>query len=229
METIFSDGSNTRKKYIAFFDLDRTIISSNSGKILFQYSFKQGFMTGFDLIRAFYLSFLYRFKIKDPVNIIGSMVRWMKGLTEDNVNELSSGIFDYRLLGSIRQEVKSEISFHKSRGAGVVILSSAILPICRKVAGYLEMDDVVCSNLEVVDGVYTGRPDGPYCFGLEKVTRLIDFCEKNGIHPSDSWYYGDSISDFDVLRSVGNPVCINPDRKLKKAAKSKGWKILIWH
>jgi HAD superfamily hydrolase (TIGR01490 family) len=217
METIFSDGSNTGKKYIAFFDLDRTIISSNSGKILIQHSYKQGMMTSKDLMKGIYLSLLYRFELKDITKIITAMVKWMKGLT------------DYHLSKSIRYEVNSEINFHKKMGARVVILSSAILPICRNVADYLEMDDIICSNLEIVDGIYTGRPDGPLCFGEEKVTRLIDYCRLNGINPLDSWYYGDSFSDLAVLSSVGNPVCINPDKKLKKAAQKKGWKILLWH
>jgi len=229
METISSNGTDPEEKYIAFFDLDRTIISSNSGKILIQYSYRHGLMTGPDLIKGIYLSVLYRLKLRDPVKIIASMAGWMKGLTESKVNELSAAIFNFHLLKSIRKEVNSEISFHKTRGARVVILSSAILPICRSIAGYLEMDDVICSNLEVIDGIYTGHPDGPYCFGAEKVVRLVDYCKKKGIDPSHSWYYGDSISDLDVLSSVGNPVCINPDRKLKKAAAKKGWKILFWH
>jgi HAD superfamily hydrolase (TIGR01490 family) len=229
METTFSNVSISGKKYIAFFDLDRTIISSNSGKTLIQYSFKNGLMTTIALLKGIYLSMVYRFKLRDTAKIITSMVKWMKGLSEARVAQLSLEIFDGHILKSIRREVKSEISFHKSRGALVVILSSAILPICRNVAGYLEMDDVICSKLEIINGVYTGRADGPLCFGEEKVSRLIDYCKTNGMNSSDSWYYGDSISDLAVLSFVGNPVCINPDKKLKKEAHKRGWKTLTWH
>ncbi len=229
METIFSNGSDSGKEYIAFFDLDRTVISSNSGKSLIQYSYKQGLMTLSDLLRGIYLSVAYRFELKDTTKIITGMIRWMEGLTENKVIEMSSVIFKNHILKSIRPEVNSEIIFHKTRGARVVILSSAILPICRNVADYLEMDDVICSVLEIVDGVYTGYPNGPLCFGEEKGTRLIDYCKKYEINPLDSWYYGDSISDLAVLSAVGNPVCINPDKKLKIESYKRGWKILIWH
>ena len=229
METIFSNVNDTGKKYIVFFDLDRTIISSNSGKTLIQYSYKHGLMTVPDLVKGIYLSLVYRFELNDTAKIIAGMIRWMKGLTESKVIELSSNIFNNHLAKSIRREVNSEINFHKTRGARVVILSSAILPICRNVADYLKMDDVICSNLEIIDGAYTGQSTGPLCFGEEKVARLIDYCQKHKINPLDSWYYGDSISDLAVLSSVGNPVCVNPDKKLKKEAHKRGWKTLIWH
>jgi HAD superfamily hydrolase (TIGR01490 family) len=229
METTFSNGINTSVKYIAFFDLDRTIISTNSGRTLFKHSYKNGLITTTDLMRGIYLSFVYKFGLKDTSEIIAGMVKWMKGLPEYELNELSTEVFNQYLLKSIRSEVSSEIGFHKSRGAKTVILSSAIFPVCINVARYLGMDDVVCSNLEIIEGVYTGRSYGPLCFDKEKTVRLIEYCKNNGINPLDSWYYGDSISDLAVLSCVGNPVCINPDKKLKKAALKRGWKTIFWH
>jgi HAD superfamily hydrolase (TIGR01490 family) len=154
------------------------------------------------------------------------MVNWVKGVSESTVNELSAEIFKNHILKSIRPEVQSEINFHKKNGGRNVILSSAILPLCQIVAERLGIDDVICSNLEVLNGIYSGRTSGPLCFGEEKVIRLIDYCKKNNINPIYSWYYGDSISDLPVLNSVGNPVCVNPDKKLKKEAHKRGWKIL---
>ena len=76
-------------------------------------------------------------------------------------------------------------------------------------------------------GVLTGEPIGKFCFGEEKVFRLIDYCQKNSVDPNNSWYYGDSISDLPVLSAVGIPICVYPDKKLTKAAKQRGWKILL--
>lgn len=229
METISSKDNNTGRNYIAFFDLDHTIISVNSGKILIQYAYKHGLMTRTDLVRGIYLSLLYRLDLKDTAEIINTMISWVKGGSESKVNELSAAIFKNHILQSIHYEVKCEIRFHKMKGARVVILSSAILPVCQLVADHLGMDDIICSNLEVVNGLYTGGLAGPLCFGEEKVIRLKEYCRINNINPGLSWYYGDSISDLPVLSSVGNPVCVNPDKKLKKTAHKRGWKILRWH
>jgi len=228
METIFSRDKDFLISYIAFFDLDRTIISSNSGKSLVRYAYSTGLMNITDLIRGGVYSLLYKLNLRETTRIITSMVRWVKGLPESKMKKLSADIFNNRIRYTIHSEVEAEINFHKKNGALVVILSSSISEICNKVAEYLGMDDVICSNLEISDGVYTGRPEGPLCFGEEKVTRLMKYCKQINIDPADSWYYGDSITDFPVLSSVGNPVCVNPDRKLNKAAKKSGWKILRW-
>jgi putative phosphoserine phosphatase/1-acylglycerol-3-phosphate O-acyltransferase len=228
MGTISSKDSETGKSYIAFFDLDQTIIHANSGKLLVMHAYKSGMMTGMDLIRGILLSFLYRFNLKDTERIIADMVKWVAGVPESIMKELSLEIFDKYLLKSISQGARSELGFHKDNHAKVVILSSALSPVCQVVADHLEMDDVICSKLEVVDGLYTGRPSGKLCFGEEKEIRLREYCEKDNNKVKDAWYFGDSISDLPALKVVGHPVCINPDCKLKKTAKEKGWEINYW-
>jgi len=228
MEIISSADSNTKTTYFAFFDLDLTIIRSNSARTLIQAAYKKGLMSILDLIKGYYLSLLYKLNLRDPAEIIKSLSKWLKNVSEDDLENLTSEIFKNQIVNSIHQEVLSEIDFHKSKGGRVVILSSSIYPICNSVADHLGMDDVICSNLEVINGVYTGRSAGPFCFGKEKAVRLKEYCSKKNINPTYSWYYGDSISDHYVLNAVGNPVCVNPDKKLEKIAIDKGWKILRW-
>jgi HAD superfamily hydrolase (TIGR01490 family) len=226
METIFSKDSN--KKYIAFFDLDHTITNAVSGNVLTKAALKKGLMSKAALIHAVYLSFVYKLNLKDPLKIIDSMVEWVAGIPEQTINDLSAEVFKDILLPFIHSEVISEINTHKEKNAAIVMLSSAIRPVCYEMAKYLDMDDIICSDLEVRNGYLTGRPMGHICFGNEKAVRLKNYCEKNNTDLSDAWYYGDSFSDYAALNSVGNPVCINPDRKLKRAANKMGWKILHW-
>jgi phosphoserine phosphatase len=143
METISSKGRSSGIKYIAFFDLDGTIIDANSGKELILYAYKKGFITWLDLLRGIYLSLLYRFEIKDTVKIINSMLGWLKGVSEPGLISLSEEIFRDHLIKSIRPEVAEKIMFHKKDGGMVVILSSAIMPVCKVIADHLVMDDVI--------------------------------------------------------------------------------------
>lgn len=228
MATTFSKDSNPVKNYIAFFDLDQTITSSISGKELARGAFRKGLMTRYDLTNAIFLSLLFRLELKDPLKIIDKMVRWVEGISEKTIVDLCSEVFREVLLPSVYDEARSEIEFHKGENAKVVILSSALAPVCNDMAKDLGFDDVICSDLEVKNGYHTGRPLGHVCFGEEKAIRLKDYCEKNSILPSDSWYYGDSISDLSALSVVGHPVCVNPDKKLRKMAIKKNWRILYW-
>ena len=229
METIFSKESNTGKTYIAFFDLDRTITKAISGSELARVAYRKGLMTRSALAYAFYLSLVYKLNLKDPLKIIDKMVTWVKGMSENTMFDLCFEVFRDVLLPSVYPEARSEIKSHKEKYAKVVILSSALTQICQEMAKNLRIDDIICSDLEVNNGYLTGHLNGRLCFGEEKMIRLKKYCEINNTKQSDAWYYGDSYSDLPVLSIVGNPVCVNPDRKLKKEALKRGWKILFWY
>jgi len=117
-ETIFSEGRTSSKKYFAFFDLDRTIISANSGKLLMQYAYKKGLVTKKDLLKGIWLSVVFRLNLMDTLKIIDKMVSWLKGGSETAINELSQEIFRKEIIHSVRKEILTEISFHKREGAG---------------------------------------------------------------------------------------------------------------
>jgi HAD superfamily hydrolase (TIGR01490 family) len=228
MGTISSENNLKGKSYIAFFDLDDTLIRANSGKLLFRGAYEKGMMSLPDLIRALWLSFLYKFRLMDSEKIIAGMLKWLAGVPEKRVSDLSSEVFEKHMLRAIPEEARSEIRMHKDKDAAVIILSSSLSPVCQVVADHLEMDDVICTQIETDDGRCTGRTAGKLCFGNEKVSRLKEYCEKNNSKVEQAWYYGDSFSDFPVLQIVGNPVCVNPDKKLFKAANKNSWKIYLW-
>jgi putative phosphoserine phosphatase/1-acylglycerol-3-phosphate O-acyltransferase len=215
--------------YIAFFDLDGTLINGNSGKCLVRTGYKKGLISTKNFIHALYLSLLFRFQLRKPARIMDRMAAWLKGLSEDTVKKLSDEVFHSSIFPAIRPEIYAEINYHKERNASVVILSSAVQFICLPLARHLAMDDVICSELEVREGVFTGSFAGSLCYGNEKVNRLKDYCEQMNCSPGKAYYYADSISDFQALDSVGYPVCVNPDKKLAKAAAAKHWIIHEWH
>ncbi len=214
------------KSYIAFFDLDRTILSLNSGSVLVREAYKSGFMSTSDLLNALYLSFLYKFHLRDTALIISVMGKWLKGLTLDEVGILSDNIVNNHLLDAVRPELISEIKLHKENNAEVVILSSVIFQICKSLGSHLGVDNQICTTMEVIDGVFTGLPDGKFCFDDEKRVRLIEYCKASHYNLSESFYYGDSIADFPALEVVGHPVCVTPDKKLAKIARKRGWRII---
>jgi HAD superfamily hydrolase (TIGR01490 family) len=216
------------KQYVAFFDLDKTIISINSGYILVKLAYEKGFIGKRDVSKAIFQSFLYKFSLKSTESIIDSMGQWLKGIKEEAISALADeGVKGY-LLNSVYPEVFDEIAFHKNKNAETVILSSAIGQICRPIASLLGIDSVVCTEMESVDGILSGDPVLNYCFGDEKRIRLSSFCREHNFDTASAFYYADSIADLSALASVGNPVCVNPDKKLKKEAIDRDWRICNW-
>jgi phosphoserine phosphatase len=90
------------------------------------------------------------------------------------------------------------------------------------------MDDVICTELEFIDGRFTGNLKGSYCHGREKLSRARRYCLDQDVSMKDSYYYADSINDLPVLEEVGIPVCVTPDKKLELIAMKRGWRISRW-
>ncbi len=225
MENTSSKDSINRKA-AAFFDLDHTLIRSNSGRIMFRYAWKKGYVTRLDLAKGIYMSILHRFNLRDTVKIMANLTKGLRGMTVSGMEEISGEIFSMFLKGELRPEIIERITVHRSEGKRIVILSSALYPVCKIIADHLGMDDVVCSELEAVDGIYTGRPAGRFCFGPEKAVRLQKFCTKNSFDPGSSVYYGDSITDLPVMNAVGKAICVSPDKKLLNEAVIRNWEII---
>ena len=216
------------KKYIAFFDLDKTLLSVNSGSLLVRQAYKNKIMGTGDILNAIIQGYLYRFKLRETNLIISKMGTWLKGIRQESIDELCRDVVNRYLIKNIRPEIKDEIAFHRENNAGIIILSSAITSICEPFGKFLGVDDIICTTMENEQGTLTGKPVGNYCFDNEKRIRLLSWCEKNNYDPGEAWYYADSISDLPALEAVGQPVCVCPDKKLAGVARRKNWRIYNW-
>lgn len=216
------------KSYIAFFDIDDTILRINSTKVLVKAARKEGMMSMGSYIKAISQVLLYRLKMKDALQIIHKMGSWVAGISVDEFNKMVEGINKTIIVEAIRPEIIEEIRIHKENNAEVAILSSAVEAICFPLAEFLGIDHVLCSELESRNNRFTGKPVGNFCFGEEKLVRMVNYCESRNHSIDDAYYYADSIDDLPVLKRVGHPVCVTPDKRLIKFATNAGWKIHQW-
>ena len=79
---------------------------------------------------------------------------------------------------------------------------------------------------EVKDGVYTGRPDGPFTYREGKAQAIRELAKREEIDLAESYAYSDSESDLPMLRAVGHPVAVNPDPALERVAREQGWRVM---
>lgn len=216
-----------RFDYIAYYDLDHTILSGNSATHLVEAARRNEMMSPGQYRHALYLSILYKLKFGDPVKMINRMLSWLKGLEEERVRNLCREVFKTDLVHAIRPEILKSMDQHRTSSGAVVLLSSATAPICEPVSGYLGMDDLICTHLSVENGILTGKTDGRLVYGEEKKRRLLLHCKEHGFDPAEAWYYGDSHTDIHVMKSVGNPVAVAPDKLLLKTARALKWTVLV--
>ena len=95
-------------------------------------------------------------------------------------------------------------------------------------AELLGVPDLLCTELEVVDGRLTGRHIAPACAGAGKVVYAERYAAEHGVDLGRSYFYTDSYSDLPMLERVGCPRVVNPDPRLRRRARARGWEIERW-
>jgi putative phosphoserine phosphatase/1-acylglycerol-3-phosphate O-acyltransferase len=218
---------NKRFDYIAYYDLDHTILAGNSATYLVEEARKRGVMSQRKYRQALYLSILYKLEIGDPVKMINRMLGWLNGLQLEAVNEICEDVFAEKLKQTIRPEILTSMQQHWENSGAVVLLSSATSPVCEPISRYLNLDDLICTQLQTENGVLTGQTSGKLVYGEEKKHRLLRHCRDHGFDPAEAYYYGDSHTDIHVMLAVGFPVAVSPDKRLLRTALSHQWPILV--
>jgi HAD superfamily hydrolase (TIGR01490 family) len=117
---------------------------------------------------------------------------------------------------------------HQDAGRPVFIVTAASQGTAEMLAHVLFFDGAAGSKLDQRDGVYTGRFDGPFCYGEGKPVRMRELAEEKGVDLAESWAYSDSASDLPMLRAVGHPVAVNPDAELSRVAREEGWDVMTF-
>ncbi len=115
---------------------------------------------------------------------------------------------------------------HQDAGRPVFICTAASQETADMLAHVLGFDGAAGSRLEQRDGVYTGRFEGPFCYREGKPARMRELAVAHDVDLLASYGYSDSASDLPMLRAVGHPVAVNPDRELARAAAEEGWGVL---
>jgi len=65
-------------------------------------------------------------------------------------------------------------------------------------------------------------------FGDAKPRAVRRLAQEMRLHLYRCYAYGDSSSDETMLACVGNPVAVNPSRKLAQIAEKNEWPVLYW-
>ncbi|WP_296324032.1 HAD-IB family hydrolase [Winogradskyella sp.] len=209
----------------AFFDLDRTLIDDFSAKKFVQSRVLSGKTTATELLSQFATILLYAignrdFEILTRLSAIG-----VKGIKEKEFTELGKAVYKKHLAHTIYPESRELIKSHIEKGHRVVIISAATIYQIKPIAKELGVEDIYCTEMEVIKGKFTGKIT-EMCWGEGKANAGRKFAKENNIDLAKSYFYTDSFDDYPLLDIVGNPYATNPDDRLSQVAFESGWPIL---
>ena len=88
------------------------------------------------------------------------------------------------------------------------------------------MESLLACEAEIVNGCYTGEPQGVPSYAQGKVIRVQEWLNTNGHNLIGSYFYSDSHNDLPLLQTVQHPIAVDPDDILRTAAEQAGWPII---
>ncbi len=224
-----TSGPVTRTRAAAFFDLDKTIIAKSSVLAFGRPLYKEGLLSKRSIMRSAYGQVVFMLVGADEKKMEKlrvAMLQMIKGWSQAEVAEIVRETLDDVVTPIVFREALDLIQEHQAKGRAVVIVSSAPEEVVRPIGEFLGVDDVIATRAEVgSDGLYTGELSY-YGYGPFKAEAISELAEREGFDLAQSYAYSDSVTDEPMLRIVGNPVAVNPDRELAKVAKAEGWPML---
>ncbi|MBT8139334.1 MAG: HAD-IB family hydrolase [Gammaproteobacteria bacterium] len=209
----------------AFFDFDGTIIYGYSAFTFIREQVKRGDVSAreFAELAAAMTSFGLGSIGFSSMMVITS--QFMRGMSEASYIEFAEQLHEKYISRLIYPESRALIEAHERKGHTVAIISSALPYQVEPAAKNLGIEHVLCSRLEVKNGKFTGSVERPTCFGPGKVTAAKELATRFGVDLQDTFFYSDSDDDLELLKAVGKPRPLNPNRKLTAIAERHGWPI----
>jgi HAD superfamily hydrolase (TIGR01490 family) len=218
----------TSTRAAAFFDLDRTLIRGSAVFPLAVAAFRAGHVPPRELLH-------------DAVNAVGfvlngatdersaalreRVLRAVAGQQVDDVVALGDAFLP-KLVASVLPESQRLLDAHAAAGQDRVIVSASPVEIVGELAGRLGLEAAVGTRSEIVDGRYTGRLEGAFCYGEGKVAEVRRMAAERGYDLTLCSAYSDSVSDLPFLEAVGTAVAVNPDDELRAVALDRGWRVV---
>ena len=214
---------------LAVFDLDKTILEGDSDSEWFHFLVEQKAVPDrYKVAQAnteFYEAYIagrldFNAYAKFAFGILGSipMVR---------LKALRKAYFKTKVLPMIRPKAVQLINGHRKRNHTLLVSTATNNFLTEPIGKYLNMDDLIATQLEMKENAFSGTFFGTPNFGKGKLTNLLLWLRENPRHQlATTYFYSDSINDKPLLEAVGYPRVVDPDDQLGALARKKRWRKL---
>jgi HAD superfamily hydrolase (TIGR01490 family) len=213
----------------ALFDLDRTLVRKETASLYVRYQREIGEATWRDTVRTAYWVAQYTLGVIDAEDVAARATLAFAGMHETVLAARCDDWFRRFVAVHVCDRGREAVARHRERGDIVAIVTGASRYVARPLGRSIGIDHLVTTELEVgPDGCFTGRLTPPLCYGEGKIVRSARLAEDLGFDLRESTFYSDSFTDLPLLAHVAEPVVVNPDARLSREAKRRGWRIEAW-
>ena len=212
---------------LAIFDLDNTLLGDDSDYLWGRFLIEQGLVDEDAYEREnqrFYDA--YRAGTLDIQAFLNFMLQPLSAHPPARLLEWRARFLQDKIEPIILPEALALLARHRNAGDTLLIITATNRFITEPIAQRLGVPHLLATDIEFIDGRYTGRPLGTPCFQHGKVERLRAWLAETGHELAGSWFYSDSHNDLPLLDLVTHPVAVDPAQTLAQYARERGWPII---
>jgi len=216
-------------KAAAFFDMDGTLVKTNLVHSFLFLAMNEPSIPGSARKTLSGIAKIPAFALVDRFSRTAfneMLFASLEGAFLDNLFELAEEHFEKILRPAIFPGAADLVESGTKRGLRQVIVSGSLDFLVAPLARHLGIEDTITNRLEIHDGVATGRLRKPIVASAAKARFIQEYAREHGIDLLESHAFSDSFSDYAMLAVVGRPAAVNPDRRLRRAAKEMRWPVL---
>ncbi|MBC7173523.1 MAG: HAD-IB family hydrolase [Polyangiaceae bacterium] len=212
----------------AFFDLDGTLLTVNSGRLWAEAERRGRRITREQMAWAMAYLAAYKLGAIDLERAMLQAVRTLVGTFEASLRARTHEWYDSDVRRHAAPGAFGAIADHREKAHRLVLLTSSSSYASERAIEHFGLEAAIATRFEVADGRFTGGLLRPICYGAGKVALAESFAREHEIDLARSYFYTDSITDRPMLERVGNPRVVHPDPRLRLLAIRRGWPVLDW-
>jgi HAD superfamily hydrolase (TIGR01490 family) len=217
---------------LALFDLDNTLLAGDSDYEWAQFLIDRGVLDR-TLHEARNQQFYDQYKAGtlDIYEFLEFQLAPLAAHPREQLDRWHREFMAERIGPMLAPAAEALVERHRALGHVCLVITATNAFVTAPIARAFRIDHLIATELEEVDGAFTGRPQGTPSFREGKVARLEEWLAAHGgwAAVEESWFYSDSANDLPLLERVNHPVAVDPDPRLERIARERGWPVLALH
>ena len=216
------------KRKLVIFDLDNTILNGDSDYSWINFLINENYVDKYEYEKRnqYFYDQYYEGNL-DYDEWAEFALSTMKGKTPFDLEELLSKFLSTVIEPMINIYALRLLHNHHHDNDIMLLASATNSVLVEPIARRLGFENIVATEVEIIDGVYTGKVNGQPALGQGKLTKVEEWAAQNNIKDfKDAIFYSDSINDLPLLSEVGVPIAVNPDDQLRNLSIKNNWEVI---
>lgn len=210
-------------KQVAFFDLDKTLISVYSALPLLLEQLKAKQVSSLGALQQILMALGQSRDMYEFEEVMGAAINMLEGVSEQEFTKMGDLLFHKHLQKNVYLEAQELVDAHRQLDHQLVVVTSATRYQVEPVAEALGIEYILCTEVEVKKGKLTGVIKGQPCWAEGKLSAARNWSRGKKLSLKNAWFYSDAMDDLPLLEAVGHPVAVNADPALSHHAKVEDW------